>query len=141
MRRIPAALALVLCLLGCGAVAVPTPEPTRGEQVPLLTEDGPEGTYLLRAVIDVVADPETGTPIIQAHGVPMRWRTGFTAWRLGSETEVVDPKGNRVLVTGQRYLFRPSKYDPYWLIGQVERCPPPGPFANDSRCELGIYLE
>jgi hypothetical protein len=130
------ALALSLSLLACGAA----PEATRGRQVPLLTEDVPQQAFLLRAVIDVVADPETGTPLIEVHGVPVRWRNGFTAWRVGSETEVLEPEGNRVLVTGQRYLFRPAKYDPYWVIGNVEPCPP-GLFGTDSRCELGIYLE
>jgi hypothetical protein len=136
MRHAAATLALALSLLGCGVA----PEATRGGQVPLLTEDVPQQAFLLRAVIDVVADPATGTPIIEVNGVPVRWRNGFTAWRVGSETEVLDPDGNRVLVTGQRYLFRPAKHDPYWVIGQVEPCPP-GLLGTDSRCELGVFLE
>ena len=74
MRRI-ATVGLALVLAGCGAA----PEATRGEQVPLLTEVAPAyDTYpsFVNVVIDVVADPGTGTPIIEFHGVPMRWPDG-----------------------------------------------------------------
>jgi hypothetical protein len=136
MRRI-ATVGLALLLAGCGAA--PTPEATRGEQVPLLTDEMPSYTTFVNAVIDVVADPQTGTPIIEAHGMPMRWPNGYTAWRVGSETEVLDPNGNRVLVTGQRYRFYPG-YSPtdYWVIGHVEPCPP-GLFG--STCVLGVHQQ
>jgi len=58
---------------------------------------------------------------------------GYTAWRLGTETEVLDERGTRVLVTGHRYHL-------YLGIGgrsavlRVEECPP-------GKCaELGLYL-
>jgi hypothetical protein len=137
MGRI-AAVGLALFLAGCGTA----PDATRGEQVPLLTEEVPEGGLLLRAVIDVDADPESGTPIIEVHGVPVRWRNGFTAWRIGSETEVLDPEGNRVLITGQKYLFRPAEtYRGYWVIGHVEPCPPGRSEPRWMSCELGVFLE
>ena len=94
----------------------------------------------MNAVIDVVADPQTGTPIIEAHGMPMRWPNGYTAWRVGSETEVLDPNGNRVLVTGLRYRFYPGYSPaPYWVIGYVEPCPPPVLFG--STCVLGVHQQ
>jgi hypothetical protein len=105
----------------------------------------------VNVVIDVVADPETGTPIIEMHGVPMRFPTGYTAWRVGSETEVLDPSGNRVVVTGQRYRFypgsdllgsepQPGVYvpGPYRTIAFIEPCPPNlfGP-----TCVLGVHQQ
>jgi hypothetical protein len=122
-----------LLLAGCSVPAA------RGAQVPLLTAEAPGYTSFVNIVIDVVADPETGTPIIEANGVPMRWPTGHTAWRVGSETEVLDPDGNRVLVTGQRYRFYPGYSPaPYLVIGYVEPCPP-GLFG--PTCVLGHHQE
>ena len=134
MHRI-ATVGLALLLAGCGAA----PVATRGEQVPLLTDEAPSYTTFVNAVIDVVADPQTGTPIIEAHGMPMRWPNGYTAWRVGSETEVLDPNGNHVLVTGQRYRFYPGYSPaPYWVIGHVEPCPP-GLFGPS--CVLGVHQQ
>ena len=146
MRRIAIGLGLALSLLGCGAL---TP---RGEQVPLLTDELSGYATFVNVVIDVVADPETGTPIIEyPQGAPMRWPTGYTAWRVGSETEILNPSGNRVLVTGQRYRFypapdslwtepQPGRYipGPYRIIAQVEPCPP-GLFGQT--CVLGAHQQ
>jgi hypothetical protein len=138
-----ATVALALLLAGCGAPPEASPEATRGEQVPLLTEVAPAyDTYpsFVNVVIDVVADPETGTPIIEFHGVPMRWPDGYTAWRVGSDTEVLDPNGNRVLVTGQRYRLYPGwSPEPYRIVAHVEPCPPPGLFG--STCVLGVHQQ
>ena len=130
MRHLATTLALAMCLLGCGPV-VP-----RGEQVPLPTEPGakglPGGGVLMHMVIDVVADPITGTPVIATSDGPMRWPEGFTAWRVGSETEVLDTGGNRVLITGARYLFRSRTWTSYWVLSDVQLC---------SGCPLGFQVE
>ena len=150
MRRVAIGLGLALSLLGCSGPA-PTPAPTRGAQVALLTDELSGYATFVNVVIDVVADPETGTPIIELHGAPMRWPTGYTAWRVGSETEVLDPNGNRVMVTGQRYRIypapdllgaepQPGLYipGPYRIIAWVEPCPP-GLFG--STCVLGVHQQ
>jgi hypothetical protein len=141
VRRIVIVLGLALLLLGCSGQA------PRGEQVPLLTTDGAStGASFVNWVIDVVADPETGTPIIEIDGAPAAWPTGYTAWRVGSETEILDLKGDRVLVTGQRYRFYPSNDllgsepepgrpipGPYRIIAYVQPCPLPW------TCVLGFH--
>ena len=134
MRGFAIGLGLGVSLLGCSVL---TP---RGEQVPLLTADEVGGPSFVNVVIDVIADPETGTPIIEFNGATMhmelRWPTGYTAWRVGSETEVLDPAGNRVMVTGQRYRFFPGPDygsepqpgvwipGPYVVIAYVQPCLP-----------------
>jgi hypothetical protein len=134
MHRI-ATVSLALLLAGCGAAR----EASRGEQVPLLTDEAPPYTTFVNTVIDVAADPETGTPIIEYHGLPMRWPNGYTAWRVGSETEVLDPNGKRVVVTGQRYRFYPGYSETaYGVIGYVEPCPP-GLFGQT--CVLGVHQQ
>jgi hypothetical protein len=146
MHRI-ATVGLALLLAGCGAA----PEVSRGEQVPLLTDEAATYATFVNVVIDVVADPETGTPIIELGGAPMRWPTGYTAWRVGSETEVLDRSGNRVVLTGQRYRFypapdllgsepQPGRYipGPYRIIALVEPCPPD---LFGSTCVLGVHQQ
>lgn len=141
-----ATVGLALLLAGCGA-----PVATRGEQVALLTAEQAGYATFVNVVIDVVADPETGTPIIDMHGVPMRWPIGYTAWRVGSETEVLDTSGNRVMVTGKRYRFypapdllgsepQPGVYipGPYRIIAYIEPCPP-GLFGPS--CVLGVHQQ
>ncbi len=148
MRRLAMVLGLALSVLGCSG---PAPA-SRGAQVPLLTVPQAD-TYasFFNVVIDVVADPQTGTPIIDLHGVPMAWPTGYTAWRVGSETEVLDRSGNRVVVTGQRYRFypgpdllgsepQPGVYvpGPYRIIAHVEACPPD---IGGTTCVLGAHQQ
>jgi hypothetical protein len=84
---------------------------------------------LLYAVVDVVANPTTGTPTIKGSGVPLRWPTGYTAWRVGSEVEVIDAAGSVVLTTGSRYRLEPT-YEldttqdlSTWVVGAVRPCP------------------
>jgi len=131
MRRIAIGLGLAVSLLGCSG------EPPRGEQVPIRTatagEDPGHATFA-NLVVDVVADPETGTPVIKNDAEPMRWPSGYTAWRWGSETEVLDASGKRVLVTGHRYrlyLGHPLKS----VIVIVETCPP------GTCAVLGFHLD
>ncbi len=119
--RITAVLALALGLAGCGLL---TP---RGEQVPLITVETQACCYLMYSVVDVVADPTFGTAI-KGSGAPLRWPTGYTAWRAGTEVEIRDPAGRVVLTTGGRYWTSPTEYMPEWVVGMVRPCPD---------CELG----
>ena len=126
MRRIAATLALALCVLGCSG--------SRGEQVPLITEGGGgDGCVLLYEVVDVIADPTFGT-VIKGGGWPLRWPTGYTAWGVGTEVEVLDRSGKVMLRTGGRYRIGPvndgtySTPQPEWVVGCIDPCPD---------CELG----
>ena len=113
-KRVAATLAVVLCLVGCGAF---------GDPVPLLA--GPPGspslgcfTYAISG--QLIADPKYGTvmidaavydeTVIQVTGTrpttfPVAWRPGFVARRIGSEVEVIDPQGNVAATTGRSYLI------------------------------------
>lgn len=146
MHRI-ATVGLALLLAGCGAA----PQATRGMQVPLLTAEESGFATFANVVMDVVADPATGTPIIELDGAPMRWPPGYTAWRVGSETEVLDANGTRVLVTGGRYRFypasdllgsepEPGRYvpGPYRIIAFVEPCTPD---FFGTTCKLGSHQQ
>lgn len=144
-----ATVGLALLLAGCGAA--PSPAPSRGAQVPLLTAEESGSGSFVNVVMDVVADPETGAPIIELDGAPMRWPPGYTAWRVGSETEVLDANGGRVLVTGQRYRFYPASDllgsepqrgvyipGPYRIIAYVEPCTPD---FFGTTCKLGRHQQ
>ncbi len=150
MRHNAIALGLALSLLGCSGPA-PMPAPTRGAQVPLLTDELSGSASFVNVVMDVVADPETGTPIMELDGAPVRWPTGYTAWRVGSETEVLNPNRKRVLLTGQRYRLYPApdllgsepeprRYipGPYRIIAWVEPCTPD---LLGSTCVLGFHQQ
>jgi hypothetical protein len=119
MRRVIAALALGLCLLGCAP------------SVPLRIDNAAsaEDCCLLSfMVIDVVADPTFGT-VNKADGAPLTWPPGYTGRWAGSEVEVLDPAGKVVLTTGGRYWLSPL-YPPWdrFVVGEVRLCPD---------CELG----
>ena len=142
MLRVIATLGLALSLLGCAAV---TP---RGAQVPLpIDKSGADrgrtighGCVLMYQIVDVVADPDTGTPVIKGGGREMFWPKGFTAWRVGAETEVIDGAGGTVLRTGERYWTCPQEYLDGWVVGDVKRCPAGEViFLGDwtQKCELG----
>lgn len=151
MRRVALSVALVLSLLGCdmGGASAPSAPPASGP-VPLVTVETPTSFGVgqcvldLRYVADVIADPQSGTPIDAATGKSfLAWPKGFTARRAGSEVEVLDVAGNVVLVTGRRYRVCPA-YDAInpgsglhaqssggaWVIGMVDEC---------AGCELGGY--
>jgi hypothetical protein len=128
MLRVVASLALAVSLLGCAAL--------RGEQVPIPTirsDEDPGYASFANTVADVTADPETGAPVVTSGGDLLKWPPGYTAWRVGTETEVHDETGKRVLVTGDRYHL-------YLGIGgksavlSVEKCAP------ESCPKLGFYL-
>ncbi|HET7182811.1 MAG TPA: hypothetical protein VFI15_11315 [Candidatus Limnocylindrales bacterium] len=128
VRILLTSLVLGLALLGCAA--------PRGEQVTIRTiradEDPGYGSFA-NTVADVIADPVTGAPVVAQGADPLKWPAGYTAWRVGPETEVLDETGELVLVTGHRYHL-------YFGIGgvsavlRVEDCPP------GSCPKLGFYL-
>lgn len=151
MRRVALSVALVLSLLGChgGGASAPSAASTSGP-VPLVTVEAQTSFGVgqcvldLRYVADVIADPQSGTPIDAATGESfLAWPKGFTARRAGSEVEVLDAEGNVVLVTGRRYRVCPA-FDAInpgsglhaqssggaWVIGMVDEC---------MDCELGGY--
>jgi hypothetical protein len=107
MKRVLATLGLALVVLGCGE---------QGVQVPLNVEDPwPQANaddvsclWSFR-VVDVLADPATGTPIAAGDCKPLHWPTGFAAWRAGTEVVILDPAGEVVLTTGSRYWMCPRR--------------------------------
>jgi hypothetical protein len=128
MRQVAVSLAVGALLLGCGSL--------RGEQVPLVITDGEvfgDGCVLLYEVVDVIADPTSGT-VVKGGGWPLRWPKGYTGRRVGSEVQVLDPAGNVVLTTGGRYRIGPANDGTYstpiseWVVGCIDPCPD---------CELG----
>jgi hypothetical protein len=97
------ALALALVVLGCGPL---------GGRVELVTGAPPgwDGSSCSLSSTGglLVADEKYGTAIIQRPtrtSVPVVWRPGFTAQRMGSEVQVLDPGGNIVATTGRTYLM------------------------------------
>jgi hypothetical protein len=79
---------------------------------------------LLHLVADVIADPTFGTAY-KEDGAPLRWPTGYTGRRAGTEVEVLDRTGTVVLTTGSRYWMCPAESKPgeLWVIGLVRPCP------------------
>ena len=131
MRHVAVGLGLAASLLGCSG------QTPRGEQVTIRTatgEESPGYATFANVVVDVVADPETGTPVIENDAEPMRWPSGYSAWRSGSETEVLDASGKRVLVTGHRYRLYLG-YPLASVIVRVETCPP------GTCAVLGFHLD
>ena len=130
VRPIATTVALALCLLGC----------VFRQQVPLSTSatDSGGGCWLMHEVVDLIADPTSGTPTIKGTGAPLKWPRGYTARRAGTEVEVLDRDGTVVLTTGGRYSVCPSPDSDYtkpvseWVIGMVEPCPD---------CELGYGID
>ena len=139
MRWVIASLALLVA--GCSTA----PVATRGEQVPLLATDRQPGCVGVYEVMDIVADPTFGTVTVQ--GWPLKWPRGYTGWRFGSEVQVIDPNGEVVLMTGQRYElalnasvendfgFPTPMTDLEWTAGCI-----PSPCSRGRSCELGRYL-
>ena len=127
--RVAVALALALFLLGCDSSKVPLP-----------TDETDLGgsCWLLHEVVDVIADPDTGTPTIKASGAQLKWPMGFSAQRAGSEVEVLDRDGRVVLTTGGRYEICPTGGSDYskpvseWVIGEARAC---------ADCDLGRAVD
>jgi len=95
VRRVVAALALALCLLGCQLITA--------ERVQLLTgvdscwaggETGQKGR--------LIVDPDYGTSF---DGMPVMWPMGFTGERVGAEIHVRDGAGKVVATTGREYFI------------------------------------
>ncbi len=118
MRRVVAALALALSVLGCGLKAP-------GEPVALLTGNpltdyaGVQGCYTSAAAGLLVVDATYGTAITDSHAggpavdwptAPVMWPAGSTGRRLGFEVAVLDPAGNVVATTGRSYRLEGG----YW---------------------------
>jgi hypothetical protein len=118
VRRV---LAIVVVALGLAWLRQPT-----GERVPLRTVEGQTCCLLSYSVVDVIADPISGTPVVTSTGQPLTWVAGHTAWRAGTETEVRDALGNVVLRTPGRFWISPTWPD--WVVGEIKRC---------SDCDLG----
>jgi hypothetical protein len=104
MKRAAATLTLALLVLGCGLL------PDSSVQLLTYIPQGGEGCYLNEVNGLLVVDANYGTALIEngarpgASPNPLRvaWPTGYTAQRVGSEVEVLDPHGNVVMTTGQR---------------------------------------
>ena len=154
MRRVAASLAVAVSVLACGGLS----GAARGEQVPLPIDDTisgegwGQGCTLLWNISDVTADPDTGTPVMGKRRVlgadehvdlveqTLMWPRGFTAWRVGTETEVVSASGETVLRTGGRYWMCPIQYLDKWVPGMVVPCPAGqtvSVIGGPTKCELG----
>jgi len=113
-------LALSLLLSGCATAS--------DESVRLVTHDYlPGACYTNSAEGPLIFDPTYGTAIrdLDSGGttVPVTWRPGFTARRVGAEVEVLDPDGNAVALTGRSYRIAGGYvHDEFWacdfVIGQ-----------------------
>ena len=96
---------------------------------------------LMYSIVDVAADPTYGT-IDRVSGNPLTWPLGYTGRWVGTEVEVLNPAGNVVLTTGQRYRISPmSKSYP---DGPTAVCAPspchelaPSDSSSHVRCKLG----
>jgi hypothetical protein len=95
MKRVAATLALSLVVLGCG------------EPVQLITAPAwGDGCFMNSATGRLIVDPVYGTAIVfepQGGTLPVAWRPGFRARRVGLEVEVLAPRGNVVATTGKNY--------------------------------------
>jgi hypothetical protein len=82
----------------------------------LVTADGPCYVDIHEGLL--VADPTTGTALLQesevpqgstnvrqSGTVPLVWRPGFSGRRVGAEIEVLDRQGNVVATTGQHVML------------------------------------
>jgi hypothetical protein len=88
----------------------------------------------MHEVVDVTADPTSGTPVVNGGEVthPLKWPKVFTAGRAWNEVEVLDATGTVVLTTGATYWICPSEYLNGWVVGMVRPCP---------ECKLGSFLD
>jgi hypothetical protein len=102
VRRLILDVLLVAVVAGCSPVPA-------GTLVPLLTgipaEGAGGGCFTNFLVGTLNADPTYGTTISSEGGptIPVMWRPGYTARRVGSQVTVLGPGGTTVAVTGNRY--------------------------------------
>ena len=129
-----AALALALCLVLPG-----------GDPVRLLTgEPLPRNSCFASATGSglLVADPTYGTAIIGQDSMaalgdepmPVAWRPGFTARRIGSDVAVLDPQGNVVARTGRSYTIDGGLSS--GPRGRILKGPCSGRATRSSRCRM-----
>jgi hypothetical protein len=96
LATIVVALALALCLVGCGPIVAP---------VKLLTYEV-DSCHPAPAAGQLVADQRFGTALLDSSWgplMPVAWPSGYTGRYAGGEIEVVAPDGHLVAVTGKRY--------------------------------------
>ena len=118
--------ALLLAIVGFVVVFVVMSR-LLGGPVPLLAgqgRDGHGGCYLNFFVDELVADPVSGTAVIeeyttkdgpQSRVLPIMWPAGYTGRRSGSEVEVLDSRGQVVARTGSTYRIQGGYEEGYWL--------------------------
>jgi hypothetical protein len=117
VRRRTSALALTLYLAGFATAS--------DESVRLVTHNSlPVGCYTNWAAGPLIVDPEYGTAIkdidVSGSTAPVTWRPGFTARRVGSEVEVLDPDGKAVAITGGSYRIAGGYvHDEFWACDFV----------------------
>ena len=116
MRRIATSLALALCLLGCDA-SVPASEP-----IALRTTDSDAvdpNCYLAGTAAQLILDPSAG--LAWRFGPddirPVIWPRGYTARRVGSEIQVLNPDGFVVARSGTTAEFGFIKFESGFVYG------------------------
>jgi hypothetical protein len=136
-------IAIALLVLACGQQPAASPQPSLGEQVPLLTgrvvgkEDA--GCYLNFMVGILNTDETYGTKMAGGEDwpqTPIMWPVGYTGYRVGSEIAVVDEFGHVVGITGQYYAIdmgaaNNDVVEPN-VPGTWLTCGPPRPYPSAS---------
>jgi hypothetical protein len=142
-----ALILLAAALVGCGSVgaSVGASAIASDDSVYLLTGVGPNGNsasdgsgcFLDWAVGLLSVDPTSGTTVKDegtGQVMPIMWKPGYTARRVGSEVSVLDPNGTVVATTGHRYKINggwvgpgdPAKFPTvsgFWACGRVDPVP------------------
>jgi hypothetical protein len=137
VKRLVALVLVVGALVGCVSVSGSVGA-SAGESVQLLTGAAfaGSGCYTDFAVGLLSVDPTYGTAVkdetSNGHVVPVMWRPGYTALRVGSEVSVLDPAGTVVATTGHRYKIAGgyvskgtagSSTSAFWACGFVTGAP------------------
>jgi hypothetical protein len=150
-------VAIAMLVIGCAqhvernAPPSVSPQPSLGEQVPLLTQQHPvptEGpgiavgcyTYYVNGLL--VPDKTYGTAMAEQHSPtiegpprPIMWPFGYTGYRVGSGVALVDEQGRAVGITGTRYWLTMAGIDPTQpnVPDKVfAACGPPRPWTPES---------
>jgi len=119
MKTALIAALMALIAIGCLAGASPS-DPFKSSEpsesmapvrlltgVPANMGDG-DGCFTNAIEGELTVDPKYGTAIVtttppEGLTATIAWRPGFTGRRVGSEIEVLDPNGNVVATTGNKY--------------------------------------
>ena len=110
MRRAITILGLALCLVSCASLPSADSFELAHSKEPAAGRDGMCSLGWWTAG-KLVVDPKGGTAIIVEGGdfgevgdtLPVEWWPKYTGRHVGNEVSVVDPGGNVVATTGQRY--------------------------------------